>query len=164
MNAHHYATSVDQLAPMDTILSMSGLEFMQAIINGDIAGPPIGQTLGFRPIAATEGTMTFEGTPDFHTMNPIGTVHGGWYGTILDSCMACAVQTMLKPGQVYTTLEFKINILRPIPVGMTVHSVGKVQHVGRSTGISNGEIRGMEDGKLYATGSTTCIVMQGPKR
>lgn len=164
MSAHHYATSVDQLASMDTILSMSGLAFMRGIINGELAGPPIGQTLGFKPIVAEEGTVTFEGTPEFATMNPIGTVHGGWYGTILDSCMACAVQTMLKPGQIYTTLEYKINILRPIPVGMTVHAVGKVQHVGRSTGISVGEVRGVEDSKLYATGSTTCIVMQGPKR
>lgn len=164
MTPHHYATSVEQLASMDTILSMSGLAFMRAIINGELAGPPIGETLGFKPIVAGEGTVTFEGTPEFATMNPIGTVHGGWYGTILDSCMACAVQTMLQPGQIYTTLEYKINILRPIPVGMTVHAVGKVQHVGRSTGISVGEVRGVEDGKLYATGSTTCIVMQGPKR
>jgi uncharacterized protein (TIGR00369 family) len=164
MSAHHYATSIEQLASMDTILSMSGLEFMRAIINGELAGPPIGQTLGFKPIVADEGMVTFEGAPEFSTMNPIGTVHGGWYGTILDSCMACAVQTMLKPGQIYTTLEYKINILRSIPVGMTVHAVGKVQHVGRSSGISVGEVRGVEDGKLYATGSTTCIVMQGPKR
>jgi len=164
MTPHHYATSVEQLASMDTILSMSGLAFMRAIINGELAGPPIGETLGFKPIVAGEGTVTFEGTPEFAIMNPIGTVHGGWYGTILDSCMACAVQTMLQPGQIYTTLEYKINILRPIPVGMTVHAVGKVQHVGRSTGISVGEVRGVEDGKLYATGSTTCIVMQGPKR
>ena len=120
------------------------------MINGELAGPPIWQTLGFKPIVADEGTVTFEGAPEFSTMNPIGTVHGGWYGTILDSCMACAVQTMLKPGQIHTTLEYKINILRPIPVGMTVHAVGTVQHVGRSTGLSVGEVRGVEDGKLYA--------------
>ncbi len=164
MSGHHYATSVEQLASIDTILSMSGLDFMRAIINGEVAGPPIGQALGFRPIKADEGTVTFEGTPEFRTMNPIGTVHGGWYGTILDSCMACAVQTMLQSGQIYTTLEYKTNILRPIPVGMTVHAVGRVQHAGRSTGISNGEVRGVEDGKLYATGSTTCIIMDGPKK
>lgn len=164
MTQHHYAQTVDQLATMDSILSMSGLDFMRAIIKGDVAGPPIGQTLGFRPIVADEGMVTFEGTPEFRTMNPIGTVHGGWYGTILDSCMACAVQTTLKAGQIYTTLEYKINILRSIPVGTTVHATGTVQHAGRSTGIANGEVRGVDDGKLYATGSTTCIIMSGPKR
>ncbi|GAA6182062.1 PaaI family thioesterase [Shimia sp. NS0008-38b] len=161
---HHYAKSVEELAPRDEILSKSGLAFMRDIVEGRIAGPPIGQTLGFRPIEVDEGLAIFEGTPEFCTMNPIGTVHGGWYGTILDSCMACAVQTSLKAGQIYTTLEYKINILRPIPVGMTVHAIGKVQHVGRSTGVSNGEVRGVDDGKLYATGSTTCIIMANPKR
>nr|WP_270728439.1 PaaI family thioesterase [Shimia sp. Alg240-R146] len=164
MSQHHYAQGPQDLATLDSVLSKSGLEFMRDIIDGHIAGPPIGQALGFRPIVAEEGTVTFEGTPEFRTMNPLGTVHGGWYGTILDSCMACAVQTTLKAGQIYTTLEYKVNIIRPIPVGTTVHAVGTVQHSGRSTGVANGEIRGRDDGRLYATGSTTCIVMDGPKR
>ena len=161
---HHYAKSPEELADIDTILSRSGLEFMQDIIEGRLPGPPIGQTLGFRPVHAEEGKVIFEGTPEFRVMNPIGTVHGGWYGTILDSCMACAVQTMLKKGQIYTTLEYKINIIRPIPIGTRVLAIGTVHHAGRSTGIADGEIKGVDDGKLYATGSTTCIVMDGPRR
>jgi uncharacterized protein (TIGR00369 family) len=164
MPKHHFARSVDEMAEFDEILSMSGLAFMQAIIDGDLPGAPIGETMGFMPVAAEHGSVTFEGTPEFGVLNPIRTVHGGWYGTVLDSCMACAVQSTLAAGQIYTTLEYKINILRSIPVGMKVRAVGRVQHVGRSTGIANGEIRGIEDGKLYATGSTTCIVMTGPKR
>ena len=164
MSDHYFAKSRDELADLDTILSRSGLEFMQDIIEGRLPGPPIGQTLGFKPILAEEGKVIFEGTPEFRVMNPIGTVHGGWYGTILDSCMACAVQTMLKTGQIYTTLEYKINIIRPIPIGTTVHAIGTVHHAGRSTGIADGEIKGVEDGKLYATGSTTCIIMEGPRR
>lgn len=163
MPQHHYAQGPQDLATLDSVLSKSGLQFMRDIIDGHIAGPPIGQALGFRPIVADEGTVTFEGTPEFRTMNPLGTVHGGWYGTILDSCMACAVQTTLKAGQIYTTLEYKVNIIRSIPVGTTVHAVGTVQHSGRSTGVATGEIRGRDDGRLYATGSTTCIVMDGPK-
>jgi uncharacterized protein (TIGR00369 family) len=89
----------------------------------------------------------------------MGTVHGGWYGTLLDSAMACAVMTKVPRGSVYTTLEYKINILRSIPLGMQVDCFGVIDHVGRSTGVAHGEIRGVEDGKLYATGSTTCIVM-----
>mgnify|MGYP000754528431 CR=1 FL=1 len=74
--------------------------------------------------------------------------------------MACSVMTRVPKGSVYTTLEFKINILRSIPLGMTIDCWGEIDHVGRSTGVAHGEIRGVEDGKLYATGSTTCIVMK----
>ena len=90
----------------------------------------------------------------------MGTVHGGWYGTVLDSCMACAVMTKVPRGSVYTTLEYKINILRGLPLDMEIDCIGVTDHVGRSTGVAHGEIRGVEDGKLYATGSTTCIVMK----
>ena len=106
------------------------------------------------------GKVIFTGTPEFGSMNPLGTVHGGWYGTLLDSCMACAVMTRVPKGSVYTTLEYKVNILRPIRLGMAVRATGWCQHAGRSTGIANGEIRGIEDDRLYATGSTTCIIMK----
>jgi len=79
---------------------------------------------------------------------------------LLDSCMACAVMTRVPQGSVYTTLEYKINILRPIPTGLVVQGIGKIDHSGRSTGVAHGEIIGLEDGKLYATGSTTCIIMR----
>jgi uncharacterized protein (TIGR00369 family) len=159
----HFAQSPEELPTMQDMLSRSGLEFIRDIAQGRLPGPPIGETLGFHMVEAEDGKVVFEGTPEFKVMNPIGTVHGGWYGTILDSCMACAVQTKLKQGQIYTTLEFKVNIIRPIPIGAKVHAIGTVHHAGRSTGIADGEIVGVEDGKLYATGSTTCIIMQGPK-
>ncbi|WP_127115107.1 PaaI family thioesterase [Shimia sediminis] len=163
MPERFFARDVSELPQMKDVVQMSGLEFMQAIVNGDFSGPPIAQTLGFGPILAEDGKVIFEGTPEFKTLNPLGTVHGGWYGALLDSCMACAVQTKLRTGQIYTTLEYKINIIRPIPTGTKVHAIGTVHHAGRSTGIADGEIRGVEDGRLYATGSTTCIVLDGPK-
>lgn len=155
-----HATSYDQLPTLDVTTSMSGLEFMQGILNGTVPGPPIGKTLNYRLHAVEDGKVTFHGTPEFEHCNPMGTVHGGWYGTLLDSAMACAVMTRVPKGSVYTTLEYKVNILRPIPRGMQIAATGQVQHAGRSTGISNGEIRGVEDRKLYATGSTTCIIMK----
>ena len=155
-----YVDRVEDLPTMDDILSMSGLEFMTAIREGRLPGPPIGQLMNYWPSLVEDGKVIFTGTPKFEAMNPIGSVHGGWYGTVLDSCMACAIQTKVPKGSVYTTLEYKINIIRPIPVGMEVNATGVVDHVGRSTGIANGEIRGVEDGKLYATGSTTCIIMK----
>ena len=157
------ANSLDELPTLDDLLSRSGLEFMQDIVEGRLADPPIGVTLGFRPVLAEKGKVVFEGTPEFNVTNPMRGVHGGWYGAILDSCMACAVMTTLSKGQVYTTLEYKINITRAIPIGTTVNAIGTIEHAGRRTGVARGEIRGIEDGKLYATGSTTCIIMDGPK-
>ena len=103
--------------------------------------------------------VRFRGTPDFAHSNPMGTVHGGWYGTLLDSCMACAVMTKVPRGSLYTTLEYKVNITRAIPLGMEILATGSVDHAGKTTGVAHGEIRGAEDGKLYATGSTTCLIM-----
>ena len=154
------ATSPNDLMPMAEIATISGLDFMTGILEGRLPGPPIGETMGYHLTSVTAGRVVFRGTPEFNVTNPMGTVHGGWYGTLLDSAMACAVMTRVPKGSVYTTLEYKINILRPIPLGMTVDCWGEIDHVGRFTGIAHGEIRGMEDDKLYATGSTTCIVMK----
>lgn len=153
------ATHPDDLLSQSEVLGMSGLEFMQGILDGKHAGPPIGATLGYALHDIAPGRAVFRGAPSFATTNPMGTVHGGWYGTLLDSAMACAVMTKVPRGSVYTTLEYKVNILRPIPLDMTVDCIGIIDHVGRSTGIAHGEIRGVENDKLYATGSTTCIVM-----
>ena len=155
-----FADKLDDLAGMDDLLARSGLEFMQDMIAGRLPGPPIGATMGFAPIMAEDGRVVFEGTPEFAVTNPMRGVHGGWYGAILDSCMACAVMTKVPRGSVYTTLEYKVNITRAIPVGMTVRAIGTVDHAGRSTGVAQGEIRGVEDGRLYATGSTTCLIMK----
>ena len=155
-----FATSPADLLPMDQLLSMSGLDFMQGILDGRLPGPPIAATLGYALHAVEDGRVVFRGTPEFNVTNPMGTVHGGWYGTLLDSALACAVMTKVPRGSVYTTLEYKINITRPIPLGMQIDCIGVTDHAGRSTGVASGEIRGVEDGKLYATGSTTCIIMK----
>ena len=154
------ATTPDEMISREEALKLSGLEFMQKLLDGTNPGPPIANTMGYVLHAVEEGRVVFRGTPAFKVTNPMGTVHGGWYGTLLDSAMACAVMTGIPRGSVYTTLEYKINILRAVPLGMTVDTIGITDHVGRSTGIAHGEIRGVEDGKLYATGSTTCIVMK----
>ncbi|WP_299932163.1 PaaI family thioesterase [uncultured Pelagimonas sp.] len=160
MPSRKYAKTVDELPSPEELMSVPGLEMMQSIVNGERAGPPIGETMGFWPVEAEQGRVVFEGTPELAVANPLRTVHGGWYGAILDSCMACAVHTTLPSGAGYTTLEYKINITRAIPLGVTVQAIGIAQHSGRSTGVANGEIRGKEDGKLYATGSTTCMILR----
>ncbi|WP_146347278.1 PaaI family thioesterase [Phaeobacter marinintestinus] len=157
-----YATDHNELLKTDQILELSGLEFMQGILDGRLPAPPIARTTGYRLHSVDEGRVVFRGAPAFDVTNPMGTVHGGWYGTLLDSAMACAIMTRVPKGSIYTTLEYKINILRSIPLGMDIDSIGEIDHVGRSTGVAHGEIRGVADGKLYATGTTTCIVMQMP--
>lgn len=156
-----FATSPADLATTETLLSMSGLAFMQAIRDGTLPQPPIGRVLNYVVTGVEDGRVTFTGTPTFDHVNPLGTVHGGWYGTLLDSCMACAVMTKVPQGSVYTTLEYKVNVVRAIPLGTEVEAVGTVSHAGRSTGVAEGVIRGAQDGRLYATGSTTCLIIAG---
>ena len=151
----------EDLPSREEIAAMSGLEFIRAIHEGRLPGAPIAALMDFRMHEVEPGRVVFRGAPRFEHMNPQGTIHGGWYGTVLDSAMGCAVATMLPKGRGYTTLEYKINLTRALPIGMTVDCEARVQHIGRSTGVAEGTIRGVEDGKLYATGSTTCIVLGG---
>ncbi|HEU0223318.1 MAG TPA: PaaI family thioesterase [Paracoccaceae bacterium] len=154
----HALTPAD-LLPREQAAAMTGIEFLTGMLEGRLPAPPITRTLNFRLHEVGPGRVEFRGVPGFEVMNPIGTVHGGWYGTLLDSCMACAVMSRLERGQAYTTLEFKVNIIRPIPLGLEVAAVGEVSHVGRSTGVAEGRLVGVADGRLFATGSTTCLVM-----
>lgn len=156
-----FAATPDDLATRDRLLSMSGLAFMQGIRDGILPQPPIARLLNYRVTGVEPGRVTFRGTPTFDHCNPMGTVHGGWYGTLLDSAMACAVMTGVPQGSFYTTLEYKVNLVRGIPLGTEIMAEGVVQHAGRSTGVAEGAIRGAADGKLYATGTTTCLIMAG---
>lgn len=152
------ATTAADLPDLTRTLSMSGLDFMRAMQAGNISGPPIAALLNYQIDQVETGRVTFRGTPEFCGLNPMGTVHGGWYGTLLDSCMSCAVMTMVPKGKIYTTLEYKVNITRQIRLGQEIVAEGLVQHSGRSTGVARGEIRGVADGKIYATGSATCMI------
>ena len=154
------ATSPDQMPDLETTLSMSGLEFMQAMRDGKISRPPISAIMSYALDEVAEGRVVFRGTPEFQHCNPAGGVHGGWYGTLLDSCMSCAVMTMTPKGSVYTTLEYKVNMLRAIPLGAEVLAIGEIDHAGRSTGVARGRIEDANTGKLYATGSATCLIME----
>lgn len=156
-----FAQSPSDLPTREEMLAISGLEFMEQVRDGTISHPPIGEVLNYRVSEVSEGRVVFTGTPKFAYSNPLGTVHGGWYGTLLDSCMACAVMTTVPQGSFYTTLEYKVNITRNLPLSTEIEAIGTVSHAGRSTGVATGEIRGVEDGKLYATGSTTCLIMKG---
>lgn len=150
----------EELLSREELAAMTGLEFLQGIVEGRLPAAPIAKTLDMALIEAVEGRVTFSGQPGFHHYNPIGGVHGGWFGTLLDSCMACAVQTRLPKGVSYTTLEYKINIVRGVTEKTgPVHGIGEATHVGRRTGTAEGRVVGAEDGKLYAFGTTTCLIL-----
>lgn len=140
------------------LASLSGLEYLRRGLMTDGARTPISRLMDFRAVRFEEGLAVFEGTPaEFH-YNPIGSVHGGFAATLLDSALGCSVHTALKPGFGYTTVELKVNYVRPLKLSTgPVTCEGKVIHVGGR--IATAEARLTDaDGKLYAHGTTTCLI------
>lgn len=159
-----HATSAADLPDLDTMRAMSGLDFVQGIRAGELPDAPIGQVLNFALAEAEEGRVTYEGAPRSAHMNPMGGIHGGWYGAVLDSAMGCAVMTKVPRGSTWTTLELKVNIVRAVPCDMQVRAIGTTIHAGRTTIVATGEIRGKADDRLFASASTTCLVRALPER
>ena len=143
------------------LASLTGLEQLQAMVAGSIS-VPIGRTLGYRAIEVEKGRVVFEGTPTLAAYNPIGSVHGGWMATLLDSACACAVHSMLKPGQGYTTLEIKTVFHKALKADIPVRAEGRIVQMGRRAGFAEADLRGV-DGTLYATATSTCLVMERPR-
>jgi uncharacterized protein (TIGR00369 family) len=139
---------------------LSGLEYLRKIVQGELPRPPISALLDFGIIEVREGIAVFAVKPAEYHYNPIGVVHGGLAATLLDSAMGCAVHSTLPAGAGYTTLEIKVNYIRPMTVETGVlRCEAKVIHVGGRTATAEGRIVD-EDGKLYAHGSTTCIIFR----
>ena len=146
------------VVPEDRRRALSGLELLRGIRDGALPPPPICEIMAYHLVEVDEGRVVFRGTPDGRHYNPIGSIHGGFAATLLDSCMGCAVHTTLPAGTAYTTLEFKINLLR----GMTdatgpVDAVGTVTRAGRRVAVADGRLVDSA-GALLVTGSTTCLV------
>jgi uncharacterized protein (TIGR00369 family) len=137
----------------------SGIDFLRRIVSGDIPGPPIAELLGFRLVQVEPGFALFEFEPGEHLYNPIGVVHGGVAGTLLDSAMGCSIQSTLPANMIYTTLEFKVNLVRAVTSRTgPMRAEGRVVHVGKRAGTAEGRLID-RDGKFYAHGSTTCMIM-----
>ena len=147
---------------IEAIREVSGLEYMRKMMAGEVPTTTFARSANYRISAVEKGRVEVTGTPLLQHSNAFGGVHGGWYGVIMDTCMTCAIITGLPRGQYQTTLEYKVNMLRAIPMGAEIVGIGELMHIGRSTGVARGEIRGVADGKLYATGSTTCFIMGDP--
>ncbi len=150
------------IATPASIANKTGLEFMQAMLAGGLPFPHIAETLDFALVEVAYGKAVFQGTPQLKHFNPLGTVHGGWYATLLDSALGCAVHTTMPAGRGYTTAELSVNIVRAANLKTgPLRAIGTVIHAGRQLATAEGRIVG-PDGKLYAHATTTCLVFDLP--
>jgi uncharacterized protein (TIGR00369 family) len=148
------------VARPDQVAGRSGLDTLQAMLRGELPAPPIARTLDFQLVEVGEGRAVFQGTPGTAHLNPMGTVHGGWYATLLDSALGCAVHTLMPPGRGYTTAELGVNLVKAIPLKVQrVRAEAKVLHCGRQLATAEARLFG-PDGTLYAHGTTTCLVFE----
>ena len=140
--------------------TISGLEYLKALQSGELPPPPIAVLMGMWITEVSEGRVVFAAEPAEYHYNPLGTVHGGMMATLLDSALGCVVQSMLPAGIGYTTVELKVNYLRPITVKTgTVYCEGKIIYVGERVATAEGRLTDAA-GKLYAHGTTTCIILR----
>lgn len=139
---------------------LSGLEYLKKIVAGELPRPPIGALMNFNIAELGEGRAVFTVEPAEYHYNPIGVVHGGLAATLLDSAMGCAIHSTLPAGAGYTTLEIKVNYVRAMTseTGL-VRCEAKVIHVGGRTATAEGKVLDA-GGKLYAHGTTTCIIFR----
>jgi uncharacterized protein (TIGR00369 family) len=146
------------VVPLAELKRLSGVELLTGMMAGRYPGPPIALTLDFRLTEVERGRAVFQGTPTFAVYNPIGSVHGGYMATLLDSCMGCAVHSLLEPGQGYTSLEIKINFTRALTdkTGL-VTATGRVLTSGRRAATAEGHLTDAQ-GRILAHGTTTCLV------
>jgi uncharacterized protein (TIGR00369 family) len=148
------------LAQPDRVAGKTGLEVMQAMLAGELPFPHIADTLDFSLVEVAPGKAVFQGTPQLKHYNPLGTVHGGWYATLLDSALGCAVHTLMPAGRAYTTAELGVNIVRAASHKTgPLRAIGTVIHCGRQLATAEARIVG-PDGKLYAHATTTCLVFE----
>jgi uncharacterized protein (TIGR00369 family) len=151
----------DPLPSAATGATMAGLDYMKALIAGEVPPPPIAVTMNFTPVEVEEGHAVFEGEPAEEHYNPIGVVHGGYASTLLDSALGCAVHTTLPVGSIYTTLTIEVKLVRPITRDTgAVRATAEVIHRGRRQQTAEAKLVAVDSGKLLATGTTTCMIME----
>jgi len=144
----------------ELLASMTGLEYLQKMQRGELPGMPIAKTLGLELAEVEQGRAVFVSTPVFEHYNAIGTMHAGYTATLLDSCMACAVLSALPKGTGFTTMEFKVSLLRPLTkeTGI-VRAEGTLLSRGRRGATAEGRLSDA-NGKLLAHATTTCLIFE----
>ena len=146
------------VVPTETKKSLTGLELLTGVMLGTLPAPPIQRTLDFRLIKVDRGYTVFAGIPKYDYYNPLNSIHGGYIAALLDSCMSCAVHSILDVGYSYATVEAKINYVRAILADTgEVRAEGKILSSGKRIATAEGRLVDAA-GKLYAHGSTTCLI------
>lgn len=142
----------------DDLRAQSGLDFLRSIIDGRSPHAPLCEVLNFHLAEADKGRVVFAGTPEARFYNPIGSVHGGWAASLLDSALGCAIFSTLDKGDAWTTLELKINFVRALSKDSgLLRAEGRIVHRGRTVATSEGDLKDAA-GKLYAHATTTCMI------
>ena len=150
----------DPRALAEAARGLTGLEFLKRVVSGELPRPPISALLNFGLAELEEGRAVFTVEPAEYHYNPIGVVHGGLAATLLDSALGCAINTVMPAGRVFTTLEMKINYVRPMrrETG-EVLCEATVLHAGSRVATAEGRIVDAA-GKLYAHGTATCMLFR----
>jgi uncharacterized protein (TIGR00369 family) len=160
--ARHATGAKPGVLAREKLVGKDGLAQMQGILSGELPPATIAATLDYLLIEVGHGRAVFQGTPGPDHLNPMGTVHGGWYATLLDSALGCAVHTTMQAGRGYATAELSINLVRALtPKVQRVRAEGEVVHSGRQMATAQARLVG-PDGTLYAHATTTCIVFDLP--
>lgn len=152
----------DPAAPIKQGMEMSGLEYMQALVQGKFPQVPMAQTLNFALTEVEAGYACFECEPQAYHYNPIGVVHGGLASILLDSALGCAIHSTLPAGTGYTTVQLNVNLVRAVTTSVRkLYTKANVIHAGRQVATAEGTVTD-DDGKVYARGTTTCLVFLLP--
>ncbi len=136
---------------------LTGLELMKAMMEGRIPRAPIAEIVPMKPIEVASGYIKFFAKADKRHTNPLGGVHGGFAATVLDSVTGCAVHTLLEAGVGYGTIDLDIKMLRPIPLEKELMAEGRVIHLSKKIGVSEGTLKDADD-NLYALATATCMI------
>ena len=153
----------DPVATAAAGATMTGMEYMTAIVEGTMPPPPIAVTMLLRPVELEEGRVVFEGIPGEEHYNPIGVVHGGYAATLLDSALGCAVHTTLPAGVGYTSLGLEAKYVRPISRDTgRVLCEANVLYRGRKQATCEAKLTAADSGKLLAHAVATCMILGGP--
>ncbi|MCJ7663091.1 MAG: PaaI family thioesterase [Desulfobacterales bacterium] len=136
---------------------LTGLELIKSMMEGRIPNPPIAEIVPMKVIEVTSGYAKFSAKADKRHINPLGGVHGGFAATVLDSVTGCAIHTMLEAGVGYGTVDLNIKMLKPIPLEKELVAEGRVIHLSKKIGVSEGQLKDA-DGTLYAHATSTCMI------
>ena len=153
------ATGNVGVVPRELATAMTGIEFLEQLRDGTLPAPPFAEVTDIWITEVERGRVVFEAKPSPRFYNPLGSVHGGWIATVLDSAMGCAVHSIMQAGQAYTTVDMNVSFVRPVfaKTGL-VRCEGKLIHAGNRIATAEGRLWD-QAGTLIAHGSETCMVM-----